>query len=182
MRVAQVRGARGLDGTLRLEVLTDHPAERFVVGKQFRVEESDRRLTLTDWSPASPGGFARFAEIADRGTAQILIGRYLSLPLAADTGDSGRVYWDEVIGVQVRDRMGELIGTVIDCYRAGGAEVYIVRTADGGEIDVPAVASVIVSFTPREGVIIADLTGSDLTPRGPKRVKSARPARSDRNP
>jgi len=165
-----------------LEILTDHPDERFVVGKQFRVEESDQRLTLTEWSPASPGGFARFAEIPDRGTAQGLIGRYLSLPLSADTGEPGRVYWDEVIGVQVRDRVGELIGTVIDCYRAGGAEVYIIRTADGEEVDVPAVASVIVSFTPREGVIIADLTGLDLTPRSPTRVKSARPASSVRNP
>ena len=51
------------------------------MGKKLRVEESDRELTLTEWNPASPGAFARFAEIPDRGTAQILIGSYLSLPI-----------------------------------------------------------------------------------------------------
>ena len=111
-----------------------------------------------------------------------LLGSYLSLPLAADPGEPGRVYWDEVIGVQVNDIEGAVIGTVIDCYRAGGAEVYILRTPDGGELDLPAVASIIVSFKPREGVIIADLTGSDLTPRAPKRVKQSRPANPVRTP
>ncbi len=152
------------------------------MGNKLRVEESDQELTLTEWNPASPGAFARFAEIPDRGTAQILIGSYLSLPLAADPGEPGRVYWDEVIGVQVTDTEGAVIGSVIDCYRAGGAEVYILRTPDGGELDLPAVASIIVSFKPREGVIIADLTGSDLTPRAPKRVKQSRPANPVRTP
>lgn len=85
------------------------------------------------------------------------------------------MYWDEVIGVNVTDTAGGVIGTVIDCYRAGGAEVYILRTPDGGELDLPAIASIIVTFKPRDGVIIADLTGSDLTPRAPKRLKPARP-------
>ncbi|MFZ9827869.1 MAG: hypothetical protein ACO3DW_01270, partial [Candidatus Limnocylindrus sp.] len=55
MRVAQVRGTRGLDGTLRLEILSDYPEDRFVLGKTLHVEGSDRELTLTEWSPASPG-------------------------------------------------------------------------------------------------------------------------------
>lgn len=143
----------------------------------LHVEGSDRTLTLIDWCPASPGAFARFAEIPDRGTAQILVGRYLSQPLAVDPDEPGRVYWDEVIGVQVSDPQGKEIGSVIDCYRAGGAEVYVVRTPDGGELDLPAVASVIVSFKPREGLIIADLTGSDLTPRPPKQPKPVRAPR-----
>jgi ribosomal 30S subunit maturation factor RimM len=86
------------------------------------------------------------------------------------------VYWDEVIGVQVTDTDGGAIGTVIDCYRAGGAEVYVLRTPDGGELDLPAIASVIVAFKPRDGVIIADLTGSELTPRPPVRARPGRRA------
>lgn len=140
------------------------------------MEGSDRELTLTERSPASPGVYARFAEIPDRGTAQILVGSYLYVPLSADTGDPGRVYWDEVIGVQVTDIDGGAIGTVIDCYRAGGAEVYVLRTPDGGELDLPAIASVIVAFKPRDGVIIADLTGSELTPRPPARARPGRRA------
>jgi 16S rRNA processing protein RimM len=170
-----VRGIRGLDGTLRLEILTDHPNDRFVLGARLQVEGSDRELTLTEWMPASPGAFAQFAEIVDRGTAQVLVGSYLSVTLTAEPGEPGRVYWDEVVGVDVRSPEGELIGTVIDCYRAGGAEVYILRTPDGGEMDLPAVASIIVTFKPREGVIVANIVGSELTIRAPKRARSPRP-------
>lgn len=169
--MAQVRGTRGLDGTVRLELLTDHPTERFVIGNAFQIEGKDREVTLLDWSPASPGAFARFAEIPDRGTAQVLVGTYLTVPFAASSVGDGRVYWDEVIGIQVKDTRGAVIGTIIDCYRAGGAEVYTLRTPDGGELDLPAVASIIVTFNPRQGVIVADLGGSDLTVRPPKRTE-----------
>ena len=170
-----MRGIRGLDGTLRLEILTDHPDERFTIGVRLQVEGSERELTLSEWMPASPGAFAKFSEVPDRGTAQVLIGSYLSATLAADPGEPGRVYWDEVVGVEVRNPDGDLIGTVIDCYRAGGAEVYILRTPDGGEMDLPAVASIIVTFKPREGIIVANIVGSELTVRAPKRVRAPRP-------
>lgn len=68
-----------------------------------------------------------------------------------------------------------VIGTITDCYRAGGAEVYILRTPDGGEMDLPSVASIIVTFKPREGIIVANIAGSELTVRAPKRVRTPRP-------
>jgi 16S rRNA processing protein RimM len=150
--------------------LTDQPQHRFAEGSSLHVEGSERVLTLIEWSPASPGAFVRFAEVLDRGSAQTLVGRYLLADLPADLEEPGRVYWDEVVGVEVRDTEGTVIGRVEECYRAGGAEVYLVRTPNGGEIDLPAVASVIVTFAPREGLIVADLAGSDLTVRTPKRA------------
>ena len=54
-----------------------------------------------------------------------------------------------------------------DCYRTGGAEVYILTTPDGGEIDLPAIPSIILTFKPRDGIIVADLTGSELGVRKP---------------
>ena len=75
------------------------------------------------------------------------------------------ITWDEVIGITVRDAAGDPIGEIVDCYRAGGAEVYLLRTPDGGELDLPAVASVITAFDPRAGVIVADLSVLELEPR-----------------
>ena len=168
LRVAQVRGVRGLDGTLRLEVLTDIPEQRFAPGARLSVEGSDRTLTLLDVTPASPGLFIRAGEVQSRLAGERLVGAYLTVPSAEAKIPPDRVLWDEVIGVTVRDPQGEIIGEIRDVYRAGGAEVYLVRTPDGGEIDLPAVAAVIVEFAPREGRIIADLTGSEITARAPK--------------
>ena len=194
LRVAQVRGVRGLDGSLRLEVLTDSPELRFVPGARLFVEGSDRALTLLEVTPSSPGLFVRFGEVQSRLAGERLIGAYLTIPAAQVQVPSDRVLWDEVIGVTVRDPQGEIIGEIRDLYRAGGAEVYVVQTPDGGEIDLPAVAAVIVEFAPREGRIVADLTGSELTVRaakaprrrGPQKtpgsVASLRAAKASRRP
>lgn len=194
LRVAQVRGVRGLDGSLRLEVLTDTPEQRFVPGARLSVEGSDRILTLLEVTPSSPGLFVRFGEVQSRLAGERLIGAYLTIPAAEVQIPPDRVLWDEVIGITVRNPQGQVIGEIRDLYRAGGAEVYVVKTPDGGEIDLPAVASVIVDFAPRQGRIIADLTGSELTVRaaktprrrGPQKtpgsVASQRAAKASRRP
>ena len=194
LRIAQVRGVRGLDGTLRLEVLTDLPQQRFVPGARLPIEGSDRVLTLLEVTAGSPGLFVRFAEVQSRLAGERLVGAYLTIPAAQVQIPSDRVLWDEVVGVTVRDLQGEIIGEITDLYRAGGAEVYVVQTPDGGEIDLPAVAAVIVEFAPREGRIVADLTGSELTVRaakvprrrGPQKtpgsIASLREAKASRRP
>lgn len=194
LRVAQVRGVRGLDGTLRLEVLTDNPELRFIPGARLSIEGSERILTLLEVTPGSPGIFIRFGEVQSRLAGERLVGAYLTVPAAEVQIPPDRVLWDEVIGVTVRDPQGEVIGEIRDLYRAGGAEVYVVHTPDGGEIDLPAVAAVIVEFAPREGRIIADLTGSEISvraPKGPRRrgpqktpgsVASLRAAKASRRP
>jgi 16S rRNA processing protein RimM len=194
LRVAQVRGVRGLDGTLRLEVLTDLPEQRFIPGARLCVEGTERVLTLLEVTPGSPGLFIRFGEVQSRLAGERLVGSYLTIPAAEVQVPPDRVLWDEVIGVTVRDTQGEIIGEIRDLYRAGGAEVYVVHTPDGGEIDLPAVAAVIVEFAPRDGRIVADLTGSELTVRaaktprrrGPQKtpgsVASLRAAKASRRP
>jgi 16S rRNA processing protein RimM len=178
LRVAQVRGVRGLDGTLRLEVLTDLPEQRFLPGARLSVEGSERVLTILEVTPSSPGLFIRVGEVQSRLAGERLVGAYLTIPAAQVQIPPDRVLWDEVIGVTVRDPQGEIIGEVHDLYRAGGAEVYVVQTPDGGEIDLPAVASVIVEFAPREGRIVADLTGSELTVRAAKAVRRRGPQKT----
>ena len=163
-----MRGVRGLDGSLRLEVLTDLPEQRFIPGARLSVESSDRVLTVLDVTPSSPGLFVRFGEVQSRLAGERLIGAYLTIPAAQAQIPSDRVLWDEVIGVTVRDPQGAVIGEIRDLYRAGGAEVYVVHTPDGGEIDLPAVAAVIIEFAPREGRIVANLAGSELTVRAAK--------------
>jgi len=136
----------------------------------------------------------RFGEVQSRLAGERLIGAYLTIPAAEVQIPPDRVLWDEVIGITVRDPQGEVIGEIRDLYRAGGADVYVVHTPDGGEIDLPAVASVIVEFAPRDGRIVADLTGSELTVRaakaprrrGPQKtpgsVASLRAAKASRRP
>jgi 16S rRNA processing protein RimM len=163
--VAQVRGLHGLNGAVRVEVLTDRPEARFATGAVLYLEADARPLTIIAAQPVEdgPGWRLRFNEAQDRGAAERLRDSYLEIEVdrSADL-DAGAAYWHEVIGTTVRDSTGAALGTVADVYRAGENEVYVVRGGPVGEFDMPAVRDVITTFAPDRGEIIVDETVLDL--------------------
>ncbi|HEV7811100.1 MAG TPA: ribosome maturation factor RimM, partial [Candidatus Limnocylindrales bacterium] len=167
LAVALVRGVHGLHGAVRVEILTDRPEERYAVGSVLHREGSEEPLTVT-WSSAvadGPGWRIEFAEIPDRSTAETLKGVYLVAGLPAATGlPRGAYFWHEVVGTTVTSTTGEILGTVRDVYRSGGAEVYIVDGGPYGEFDVPGVRDFVRIFAPRRGEVVIDTEALDLRP------------------
>jgi len=163
--VAQVRGLHGLNGAVRVEVLTDRPDERFASGAVLFVEGDARPLTIVAAQPVEdgPGWRLRFGEVPDRAASEWLRDAYLEI--VVDRGadlQPGAAYWHEVIGATVRDSTGAELGKVADVYRAGESEVYVVRGGPVGEFDLPAVRDVITSFAPERGEIVVDEVVLDL--------------------
>jgi 16S rRNA processing protein RimM len=184
--VAQVRGLHGLNGAVRVEVLTDKPEARFALGSALFIEGDTRPLTITAAQPVEdgPGWRLRFNEAQDRGAAERLRDAYLEVEVdrSADL-DAGAAYWHEVIGSTVRDGAGIVLGTVADVYRAGENEVYVVRGGPAGEFDMPAVRDVITTFAPERREIIVDggvldLGGAPVD--GPGSEGAAKPRRRHR--
>jgi len=163
--VALVRGVHGLRGAVRVEVLTDRPEVRFVPGVVLHPEGTRRPLTISWAEPVrdGPGWRMRFAEVSDRTAADGLRGVYLEAAVGpTDALARGEYYWHEVIGVPVTDLAGRELGIVGDVYRAGGAEVFVVRGGPVGEFDVPAVRAFVRIFAPRRGEIVIDPDALDL--------------------
>jgi 16S rRNA processing protein RimM len=100
--------------------------------------------------------------VPDRTAAEALRGAYLETASAAGDLARGEYWWHEVIGVPVTDTSGRELGTVRDVYRAGGAEVFVVRGGPVGEFDLPAVRAFIRIFAPRRGEIVVDADALDL--------------------
>jgi 16S rRNA processing protein RimM len=163
--VAQVRGLHGLNGAVRVEVLTDRPESRFAAGAVLHPEGQARALTIVAAQPVEdgPGWRLRFREVPDRNAAERLRDAYLEIAVdrSADL-EAGAAYWHEVIGATVRDSSGASLGTVADVYRAGENEVYVVRGGPQGEFDLPAVRDVITTFAPERGEIVVDERVLDL--------------------
>ena len=165
--VALVRGVHGLNGAVRVEVLTDQPAERFVPAALLYPEGGDRALTIASAAPVEngPGWRLRFEEVPDRTSAEALRGLYLETLVRSDAELArGEYYWHEVIGVPVTATDGTVLGVVRDVYRAGGAEVFVVRDGPVGEFDLPAVRAFVRVLAPRRGEIVADADALDLRP------------------
>jgi 16S rRNA processing protein RimM len=168
--VALVRGVHGLDGAIRVEILTDRPEERYAPRSVLFREGSDRPLTVTRSSAIAdgPGWRLQFAEIRDRAAAEALRGAYLEIAAGPDAVlPRGAYFWHEVIGSTVTATDGTVLGTVRDVYRSGGAEVYVVDGGPYGEFDVPGVRDYVRIFAPKRDEIVVDVDALDLGP--PKR-------------
>jgi 16S rRNA processing protein RimM len=169
--VALVRGAHGLRGAVRVEILTDHPELRYAPGSVLFREGDDRPLTI-DWSSAiadGPGWRVHFREVADRSSAEALKGLYLESVVGAEAPLArGEYFWHEVIGAAVSGVDGTILGTVKDVYRSGGAEIYTVSGGPYGEFDVPGVRPFVRVFAPRRGEIVIDAEALDLSPPKPR--------------
>lgn len=168
--VALVRGAHGLRGAVRVEILTDNPELRYAPGQTLFRENDERPLTI-EWSSAvadGPGWRLRFREVANRSAAEELKGVYLEAAVGAEAALArGEYFWHEVIGATVSGVDGTVLGTVRDVYRSGGAEIFTVSGGPYGEFDVPGVRAFIRVFAPRRGEIVVDAEALDLSP--PKR-------------
>lgn len=165
--VALVRGVHGLYGAVRVEVLTDHPDDRFVPGAVLFREGDPHALTIASAEAIAdgPGWRIRFREIGSRDGADTLRGAYLEAPVRPEEDLArGSYYWHEVIGTSVRGLDGAELGTVQDIYRVAENEVFVVSGGLFGSFDLPAVRAFIRIFAPRRGEIVVDAEALDLRP------------------
>ena len=170
---------------MRVEVLTDRPAERFTVGARIHREGSASTLTIVEARPASPGWILRFGEVPRREAAESLRLAYLEVEAGpADALPRGAYFWHEMVGVEVRDADGALLGTVRDIYRAGGADVLEVVGGPRGDFDLPIIRPFVRILAPRRGEIVADPEALDLPAldaiRPPAPARPPRPRRATR--
>ncbi len=176
--VGLVHGLHGLRGAVRVEVLSDEP-ERFRVGSVVFAEGDERPLTIAWVGSAKAGLLVRFEDVPDRESAEHLRGRYLEVA-APPTLPAGTYYWHELEDLEVTTIEGEVLGSVVDVFRAGEAEVYVVRGGALGEILVPAVSNVVVELDPHAGRLVVDPVALDLPAAPPRRRRRQEVTRRDR--
>lgn len=180
--VGLVRGLHGVQGRVRVEVLTDRPEARFAVGSHVFPEGSDVPLTVVEGRPVpdGPGWWLRFEERPERELVEDLRDVFLEADVPAHEDEPDRWHFHDLHGLAVRSREGRDLGTIREIYRAGAAEVFVVRGPDG-ELDIPAVSAVVVEIAPDRGEMIVDLDALDIDARpvdepGYVRPRDRRPA------
>ena len=179
--MALVRGLRGLRGHVRVELLTDTPEERFGVGTVLFIEGTAKGLTIAESAPVAdgPGWWLRFTEVTSREAAEGLRDLYLEIDPPDEPREPGRWFFHELEGLAVRSTTGEDLGTIVEIYRAGGAEVFLVR-GPRGELDVPGISGIVTDLAPERGEMIVDLELLDLDARPVDDEEYVRPR--DRRP
>ena len=108
------------------------------MGATLYLEGTARTLTIAE--AVRRRGRARLVAAVrrdpDREAADALRDVYLEIDAPVEEREPGRWFFHELEGLAVRSTTGEELGTIVEIYRAGGAEVFVVR-GPRGEIDVP---------------------------------------------
>jgi 16S rRNA processing protein RimM len=109
LQVGRVATAHGLRGEVAVVPITNQP-ERFAVGAH--VWSGDRELVIASSRPHQGRHLVRFEGIADRNGAERLRGAVLTAEPPGPPPE-GELWVHEVIGAEVRDRAGAVLGRVV---------------------------------------------------------------------
>ena len=150
LAVARVIGAKGLAGAVRVELLTDWP-ERLVPGAELWLEGDETPLRLVRVEAGGRATVLHLDRYTTREAAEALGGRFLEAP--ARELPEGTYYWDDLVGLRVQEPDGTEVGTLVEIFRSGAAEVYRI-VGDAGERLVPALRSTVLRIDLASGAIV----------------------------
>jgi 16S rRNA processing protein RimM len=165
--IGRIGKPHGLRGEVTVELRTDEPDRRFLTGTTVQVERpsgaaapwGELTVEATRWHQSTL--LVRFAEIADRDTAEAARGLLLHTSVPADeTPDDPDEFYDhQLVGLAAEDLEGRPLGEVTGVLH-GAQDLLQIRTPEGREALVPFVAALVpeVDLTTRR-LVVADRPG-----------------------
>src|SRR5262245_36829646 len=112
--VARIGRPQGLRGEVSVEVRTDDPGARFVVGASLRTDPPGvGPLTLTSVRDQSGRTILGFSGVGDRSAAEGLRGVLLVVDAGEDTAAGEEEWYDhQLVGLRARTPAGTELGVV----------------------------------------------------------------------
>ncbi|HEY8759272.1 MAG TPA: ribosome maturation factor RimM [Candidatus Limnocylindria bacterium] len=140
--VGVIKTPHGVRGEVRVDPRSDVP-DRFRVGASLQCDGLGA-LTIRSIRGTPQEPIVGFEGYASRPDAEPLRGRFLRVAVEeARQATKGRYLWADLVGLRAETPAGEPIGDVREIIRAGETDVLVVSRAHGGELLVPAIASVV---------------------------------------
>lgn len=144
LAIGHLRRPHGVHGEMVMEVHTDFP-KRIKSGMKVFVGEAHDALVIGGARFHNEGLIIKFQDVETPEGA----GRYRNLWVYVASADrpplpEGQYYFHDLIGLQVLDEKDAPIGKLTEVIETGANNVYVVTRADGSEILLPAIPSVIL--------------------------------------
>ena len=141
--VGILRRPHGLRGEALVSIDTDFP-ERLQKGKVLYLGEDQLPVTIRSRRGHNEGILLAFQEFPDKESLQNI----RNLPLYARIEDipklpAGEYYRHQLIGLEVVEENGEVLGILVQVLDTSANDVYIVQSERGEEILLPATKEVI---------------------------------------
>ena len=154
--VGRVARPHGIRGQVIVNPETDFADERFAPGRTLQVGPPGRtvarRITEARFHKGRP--IVAFEDVATMSDAEALAGAELWMPQAEMAPlPAGTFYRHDLVGCEVRDRAGSVIGEVREVEGTLERSYLIVRGAHG-DVMIPMVDEICVTVSPAERLIV----------------------------
>src|SRR5690606_38674097 len=177
LTVATIGRAHGLRGEVGVEVRTDEPHERFVVGAVLATDPARRGpLEIARVRRQGPRWFLTFVGVTDRDQAEALRGVHLVVDVdSAADGDAW--YPHELAGLRAEAPDGTLLGEVTGVEHLPAQDLLVLREVTGERTLVPFVRAIVpvvdvaggrVVVDPPRGLLAADASAAEVVPPVPE--------------
>jgi 16S rRNA processing protein RimM len=143
--IGRLRRAHGLVGEVLTDVLTDFP-ERIKIGTQvfLGIQHLPLQIRSVRWHDRAL--LLGFEGYDDCDQVRPLCNQLIyTLAKELPPLPEGRYYHHELLGLQVRDENGQLLGVLKEIIETGANDVYVVKAEEGPDILLPAIESVILA-------------------------------------
>jgi 16S rRNA processing protein RimM len=152
--VARIGKPHGLRGEVTVQVHTDLPQERFVVGAVFATDPDRGELTVRAARVHNGIQLLAFEEAADRTAAEALRGTRLLA--GADDDEDDAFYEDDLVGLEVVDTAGARLGKVAALHARPAQDLLEIETTDGRTAYLPFVEEIVPEVDLEAGRVVAD--------------------------
>ncbi len=156
--MGKIVAAQGILGWVKVQTFTEYldsllDYDVWYVGN----ERSWRPLQVVDADVHGKVLVAKLEGIADRTAAEKYKGQLVAVPRSElPEEEEGEYYWSDLVGLKVLNLAGEELGTVDTLLETGANDVLSVRDAQGRQILIPFIASVIEQVDLQQRTIRVD--------------------------
>lgn len=145
LEVGKIINTHGLRGDVKIVTWTDYPEDFEEIDKVYiRRKTGDEILTITNIKYQKNNIIVKFKEIADINEAE----KYKNLVVWADREDlpqlpEGAHYIADLIGLDVVDEDGNLVGKLVDVFNTGANDIYDVKRDGKKNLLLPVIDEVV---------------------------------------
>ena len=153
--VGQLTNTHGVKGELKATALTDDP-NRFKKLKWVYIDKSGKleKYDITGVKFFKQFVILKFNNVDTMEEAEKLKGLYMKIDRAnAVKLPKDSFFITDILGMSVFDENDTLLGKLVDVIQTGSNDVYVVRNAEGNEILIPALKSVVKEVSLEAGRI-----------------------------
>ena len=154
-------GAQGLKGEVKAKLFTATPDALPRYGALHT--KDGRKLVITAFRPAKEGeAVIAFEGVGDRNQAEALKGAELFVDRAAlPETDDDEFYHADLMGLEVRDAHGRVLGKVIALHNFGASDVLEFSRSDGDSVHLAFTKETVPVIHIAEGFIVVAVPEDD---------------------